>query len=231
MKTIFENDNDFLCDIQAPCFQMLSPEETELVKRSKTQILFRKGDTLTKQATFASYILFVIEGLSKQFIEGDHNRSFNIKIIKPGDFVGLSAVFSKNTYNYTTIALTDCRAFLVEKTTIEKVVKQNGEFGFNIIKRYCDQNTSLFDSLGNVIFKQMNGRIADVLLYLDSLKIENPDIFQLLSRKDLADFTGISTESTVKLLKSLEKDSIISLKEKDIIIEDKNRLLQISKTG
>ena len=41
MKTIVETDSEFICDIQAPCFQMLSHEETELVRASKTQILFR----------------------------------------------------------------------------------------------------------------------------------------------------------------------------------------------
>ena len=48
MKTILETDQDFICDIQAPCFQMLSPDEVELVRGSKTQVLFRKGDNLTK---------------------------------------------------------------------------------------------------------------------------------------------------------------------------------------
>ena len=30
MKTILEPDSDFICDILAPYFQMLSPEEVEL---------------------------------------------------------------------------------------------------------------------------------------------------------------------------------------------------------
>lgn len=64
-------DHDFICDIQAPCFQMLVPEEAELVRASKTQVLFRKGDSLTKQGAFASYVLFVIKGLAKQYLEGD----------------------------------------------------------------------------------------------------------------------------------------------------------------
>ena len=84
-------------------------------------------------------------------------------------------------------------------------------FGFSIIKRYCEQNANLFDSLRTIMYKQMNGRMADTLLYIDSLKSESPDIFQLLSRKDLADFAGISTESGVKLLKTFEKEGLISL--------------------
>jgi CRP/FNR family transcriptional regulator len=231
MKTIVETDNDFVCDIQAPCFMMLLPEEIELVRSSKTQVLFRKGDNLTKQGAFASYVLFIIEGLAKQYIEGDASKSFNLRIICPAEFIGLSSVFVKNTFNYSSVALTDCRAFLVEKDTIAKVAKQNGLFGFNIIKRYCEQNSNLFGTLHTVIYKHMNGRMADTLLYIDSLKNEYPEIFQLLSRKDVADFAGTSTESAVKLLKSFEKDGLITLNEKDVIIEKRDELAEISKRG
>ncbi len=231
MKTILETDNDFICDIQAPCFQMLTSEEVELVRGSKTQVLFRKGDHLTKQGAFASYVLFIISGIARQYIEGDANKTHNLRIIKPGEFVGLSAVFTKHTFNYSSISLTDCQVFLIEKDAIATVVKQNGLFGFTMIKRYCEQNANLVDTLRTVLYKQMNGRIAEILLYIEGCKKDNPHIFQLLSRKDLADFAGISTESAVKLLKSFEKDGLIELNEKDIEIVDPNGLAEISKKG
>lgn len=231
MRTIVETDNDFVCDIQAPCFAMLSPEEVELVRASKTQVLFRKGDNLTKQGAFASYILFIIDGLAKQYLESDASKSFNLRIIRPGEFVGLSTVFIKNTFNYSSVALTDCKAFLVEKDTIARVVKQNGMFGFNIIKRYCEQNANLFETLHTVIYKHINGRMSEVLLYIDGLKKEYPEVFQLLSRRDIADFAGTSTESAVKLLKSFEKDGLIELNEKDISVVNHGVLMEISKRG
>jgi CRP-like cAMP-binding protein len=231
MKTILETDSDFICDIQAPCFQMLLPEEAQLVRASKTQVLFRKDDNLTKQGAFASYVLFIIDGYAKQYLEGDGIKNYNLRIIKPGEFVGLSVVFSENTFNYSSVALTDCHVFLVEKEAIGKVVKQNGMFGFNIIKRYCEQNTNLLNTVRSLMYKQMNGRMADALLYIDSLKSEKAEIFQLLSRKDLAEFAGISTESTVKLLKNFEKDGFIELNDKDIKIVKQAALLEISRKG
>jgi CRP-like cAMP-binding protein len=231
MKTIFETDRDFICDIQAPCFQNLQPDEAEMVRSGKTQVLFRKGDNLTKQGVFTSYVLFILNGLAKQYIEGSNSRNFNLRIIRPGEFVGLSAVFHENIFKYSSVAITDCQAFLIEKETIAKLVKQNGTFGFSIIKRYCEQNDNLLALIRNLTGKQMNGRLADTLIYIDSLKNETPDIFQLLSRKDLADFTGISTESTVKLLKSFEKDGLIGLFEKDIVILKQDLLTEISRRG
>jgi CRP-like cAMP-binding protein len=231
MKTIVETDRDFICDIQAPCFQMLLPEEAEVVRTSKTQVLFRKEDNLSKQGAFASYVLFIINGFAKQYLEGDGLKNYNLRIIKPGEFVGLSAVFSGNTFNYSSVAITDCQAFLVEKDAIAKVIKQNGKFGFNIIKRYCEQNNDLLNNVRNLMYKQMNGRMADTLLYLDGLKKEKPDIFQLLSRRDLADFSGISTESAVKLLKQFAKDGLIELNDKDISVKRRDSLIEISKHG
>jgi CRP/FNR family transcriptional regulator len=231
MKTILETDHDFICDIQAPCFQTLTPEEVILVSASKTQVLFRKGDSLTKQGAFASYVLFVITGLAKQYLENETTSNYNLRIIKSGEFIGLSAVFSKNTFNYTSVAITDCQVFLIEKEAILKVVKQNGLFAFNIIKRYCEQNADLFSTIQNLHYKQMNGRLADALLYLDNLKSENSEIFQLLSRKDIAEFAGISTESTVKLLKAFERDGLIKLNEKNINIVNHDTLMEISKRG
>jgi CRP-like cAMP-binding protein len=207
MKTILETDSDFICDIQAPCFQMLIPEEAEVVRASKTQVLFRKDDNLTKQGAFASYVLFIISGYAKQYLENDSTR------------------------NYSSVAITDCQVFLIEKEAIAKVAKDNGKFGFQIIKRYCEQNTNLLGTVRSLMYKQMNGRLAETLLYLDSLKDGNEKIFQLLSRKDLADFAGISTESTVKLLKTFEKDGLIELHEKDIRLLKRETLLEISRRG
>ena len=231
MKTILETDHDFICDIQAPCFQILLPDEAELVRSSKTQVLFRRGDNLTKQGAFASYVLFIITGWVKQYIEGDLGRNFNLRIIRPGEFIGLSAVFNKNTFGYSCIALTDCQAVLIEKDVIARLIKENGEFGFSIIKRYCQLNGELTTTIQKVMYKQMNGRMAETLLYIDTFREENPEIFQLLSRKDIADFAGISTESGIKLLKAFEKDGSIKLNEKDIQLINLNALLEISKKG
>jgi len=231
MKTISESDKEFVCDINAVCFQNLTQEEAKLVSDSKTQVLFRKGENLTKQGAFASFVLFIVNGFVKQYVEDEGSKNFNLRIIKPGEFVGLSSVFTKESFNYSTSAITETLAILIEKETLEKIVKHNGLFGFNIIKRYCEQNAGLFELIKNIKFKQMHGNLAETILYVDSFKSVNKSIFSLLSRKDIADFAGTSTESAIKLLKSFEKDKLISLKEKDVIIKNRDKLLEISRKG
>jgi len=231
MKSISETDKEFICEMQAPCFQLLSGEEVELIRASKTQVLFRKGENLTKQGTFTSYVLFLMEGIVKQYVEGDGTHNYNLRIIQPGEFLGLSALFNKKIFSYSTVSLTEARVFLLEKDALFKVLQQNGAFAIEIIKRYSHHNNVLYDSIRHLMYKQMNGRMADALLYLSSDEFKSFNLFALLSRKDIADFAGLSTETGIKLLKSFEKDGLIQLDDKSISILKPELLMDISKRG
>jgi len=231
MKTISETDKDFQCEIKAPCLLRLTAEELALIRESKTQVLFRKGENLTKQGTFSSYVLFLMDGLVKQYVEGSGLHNYNLKILKAGEFLGLSTVFNTNTFSYSSIALTETRVFLIEKAAMSRVIQQNGLFAFDIINHYCNHNSSLHDAIRNLMYKQMNGRIADALLYLSSDEFSELDVFKHLSRKDIADFAGLSTETAIKLLKSFEKEGLIKLEDKNIVVLKAEALMDISKRG
>jgi CRP/FNR family transcriptional regulator len=164
-------------------------------------------------------------------VEGDLSHNFNIQLQHPGDFIGISSLFHQNTYSYSTVALTPTVAILIEKDTLQSVMKQNGGFAYGIISKYCRQDVLLYDIISRMMYKQMNGRIADSLLYLSSEVFAGEEVFIHLSRKDIAEFAGISTESAVKLLKSFEKDNLIRLEEKNIIILNRVALKEISKNG
>ena len=231
MQTYSALDDCVLGGLNAPCFANLLPEEIELVKDSKIQVQFRKGENLTKQGAFASSVLFVVEGLVRQYIVGDTHRDFNLRIIGNGEFIGLSAAFSKHTYDYSTVALRDTLACLIEKDAIAGLIKANGGFAYNLINRYYENDSSLYGTIRSMMYKQMHGRLADVLLYLDTVHYEGRSIFSFLSRKELADFAGLSTESTVKLLKGFEKDGLINLIDKDIEVVKHKELMEISRRG
>ncbi len=231
MKIITEAEPSFHCDIEAPCFAYLNEKEVDFIRKSKTMVAFRKGENLTKQGAFASYILFIIDGVVKQYIEGDITKSYNLRLYKAGEFVGLSAIYNENRFNYSSSAITDTRVYLIEKEVMLHVLENNALFATKIMKNYCRQNNFLFTALQNIIYKQMNGRMADALLYLNEEKYNDESIFPLLSRKDIAEFAGTSTESAVKILKSFERDEMIKLEEKDILILQKEKLEEISKRG
>ena len=77
----------------------------------------------------------------------------------------------------------------------------------------------------------MHGRIADTLIYLNEQSKKEGNIFLYLSRKDIAEFAGLSTETTVRLLTELKNDHIIDINGKDIKVLQAESLKEISQRG
>jgi len=63
------------------------------------------------------------------------------------------------------------------------------------------------------------------------MKAGAPEIFRFLLRRDLAGFAGISTENTVKLLKTFEKDGLIELHKEDIKLINHKSFTEIIRRG
>ena len=77
----------------------------------------------------------------------------------------------------------------------------------------------------------MHGRIADALIYLSSEIYESQVIGSEITRQDMADYTSMSKDSAIRILKELERDGIIALEGRNIEILANDRLQEISQRG
>lgn len=219
------------CKNRSVCFKELLTTELEFINSKKTQIVYSKGENISKQGAFASYIMYMIDGLVRNYLETTNRKKTNISIAKKGDFIGLSSIFAGNIYNHSVIALKEVKLCLIETEAIKKLIETNSKFAGSLVKKYAGAEKNLYEKIKSISYKNMNGRLADTLLYLSSENFIKHNIFSHLNRKDIADFACLSTESTVKLLNDYKKEGIIKFRDKDINIIDKNRLVQISLAG
>jgi len=219
------------CKKQAECFSKLVGEEIDFINQNKKLILYHKGETICKQGVFSSYVLNITGGLVKLYLESPNNKNINIKILKATDFIGFSSIYGNDTCNYTAVALKDTYICHIEKESFKILLHKNGTFASEIIKQYCHNEKQLFNKIQSLNNKQMHGRLADTLLYLSTENFSKKNIFSYLSRKDIANFAGLSTETTVRLLSELKNDNIISIKGKSIEITNLEKLKEISQLG
>ncbi len=77
----------------------------------------------------------------------------------------------------------------------------------------------------------MHARISDTLLYLLNINYNNKNILPLFSRKELAELTGVSVESAIRLLSEFRKQGIININGKKIEVINKDALHAISEKG
>jgi len=120
---------------------------------------------------------------------------------------------------------------MIEKVSINKLIRENAVFASEIIKWHCQIETHHYKKIKSLTYKQLHGRLADTLIYLSREDFEITNIFQYLTRKDLAELSAMSTEGAVRILSEFDKDGIIELNGKDIHILDLEKLVKISKAG
>ncbi len=206
--------------------QDLSKEEIKQLLRVKIE--FKKGETIFKQGAITSYIILLTSGLAKNYVEGNFDKGFNFKIVKPIAFVGLSSVYGKNAYAFSGSALTKCTAYLIDIQTFRSIMNRNSAFTNRILNWYCNITQHHLKRMSSIANKQALGRLSETLIYLSeeifNERIETSNV----SRKDIAELAAMSTESAVRFLSDLKKDKIIEISTNYIDIKKKNVLQLLS---
>lgn len=210
---------------------MLTEEELDYISTKKRQIVYNGGETVCKQGAFAPYVLYVLDGLVKVFVETGRGKFKSISLMKGGDFIAFSTVFGESVYNYTAMALKESTVCMIDKEGLKKILKDNRDFAFNIVSRNYRTENHLLEIIKTITHKQMPGKLATTLLYLAQEDFLKEDVFHYLTRKEIAEFAGITMESTVKLLKEFEQDKLITLEGKDIKIINRQGLEDVSIRG
>jgi CRP/FNR family transcriptional regulator len=219
------------CQKISRCFGKLLPDELDFVNHYKVQIAYRMGEDVCKQGAFASSIIYILDGLIKLYIEGPNNKSFIMRIVKPGEFIGLSSLYGENVFHYSARTMKETMVCMIEKESILKLIRENSSFGSEIIKWHCMIQTHHYKKIRSLTYKQLHGRLADTLIYLGGEDFGVRSIFKYMTRKDLAELSAMSTEGAVRILSEFDKDGLIELKGRDIRILDLQKLEQISKAG
>ena len=212
-------------------FNHLYPEELNIDGQYKTQITYLKGENIFKQGAFAPYVIYVVKGLVKVYLQTGYDKQTNISLAKTGDFLAFSSIFGENIHTYSAQAVKDSVICMIEKESLKEVLLNNPQFALEITSKNYRNERHLFEVIKNISYKQMRGKLASTLLYLSHEEFLKENVFAFLTRQDIADFASISTESAIKFLKEFEKEKVVKLSGRNIAIIDNDKLEIISRTG
>lgn len=213
------------------CLDKLTEEEHKLINENSVKINYKKGEMICKQGGFVSQIMYVEEGLAKVFIDNGTN-SLLLRITPGGSFIGLSAISEDYaTFPYSAKVYVDTVIRQIDVNVFRQILKKNNEFATEIINILSANSIQIYGRFFCLTFKQAYGRLADILLCLTE-RIFKMEKFDLpLSRKDIAELSGMSSETVVRMLKKFSEDGLIKMNGKNIEVLDIKRLQHISETG
>ncbi len=213
-----------------PLFRRLTADELEILNNNRIQLSFKKGEIINKQGAFASNIFFIIKGIAKVYIENGNNNLI-ISIVPAGSLIGLPSLSVGNVFHNSTKALVDTDIYSYDINTIKNMMRQNALFASEITDIINHNMVMLYDRFFSLTQKQLHGRLADILLCLSHKIYKSLDFELCMSRKDLAELTGMSTESAIRILKDFKDDRIIQISGKRLKILELEKIKRISATG
>lgn len=211
--------------------EQLIAENLNIGDRQKAKITYLRGEQIFKQGAFAPYIIYVVSGLVKVYLQTGYEKQINITLAKAGDFLAFASVFGESVHTYSAQALKESEICMIEKESLRAALLNNPEFALQITSRNYRIESLLLETIKNLSYKQMRGKLASSLLYLSQEEFAGENVFEYLTRQDLADFASVSAESAIKFLKEFEKEGIVNLNGKNIQLIDTAKLEQISKNG
>lgn len=203
----------------------------DLLDQHSVRIKYKKREIICKQGSFVSHVMYMEKGLTKVFID---NGSTNLvlKIIPEGNLLGLTSVSEDhNTFQYSAMAYVDSEVKLIDINIFRQMVRQNAEFAKEVIDILSANSVQIYGRFFCLTHKQAYGRLADILLCLANRVFKTDDFELPLSRRDLAELSGMSSETVIRMLKKFSDDKLILLEGKKFKVLDYERLNKISEIG
>jgi CRP-like cAMP-binding protein len=222
------------CVVRTPegtCFDLLTEDEKKLVDDNMVEVFYKKGEIICKQGSFASKIIFLSEGLVKVYLEGNP-KNLILTITPKNNLVGLPSIYEgNNTFLYSVSPYVDSWAKLIDINVFKLLLKQNAIFASRIIDILNENTAQAYGRFFCLTRKQFHGRMADIMLCLSDRIFKSLEFELPLSRNDLGDLTGMSTESVIRIMKEFKDDKLIKVSGKNITILDSDRMRKIGDVG
>ena len=210
--------------------EILTAEQINTVRANSVSLNYNKAEMVCKQGAFASNVYFVEKGLMKAYKEYKDGNLI-MRFVKPGEIVGLSSLYNKGVYLYSVASVGVSSVISVTSDVIKQLIRENPDFAEMAISKLNQVTVDEHERVISLTQKQLNGRIADAVLHFTN-NVYNADEFNLqLTRRDVADFCGMSTESAIRILKELHNDKIIKIEGKNLKIISKQLLMNVSEFG
>jgi len=219
------------CPFQWFVSSYVSKEEFERLHKTSIQVKYAKGEHIVKQGTISQHLVFLSKGRVKFNYETENGNNVILAIASSPGLLGGINLVNVDKFMFSIVAIEETEACLISTDILKELMNSNNQLTYKMVEFV---STIFKDSIFNFInlaHKQVNGRIADILLYLSRSVYKSMSFTLTLTRKELSEFANCSPENVIHTLSRFNKEGIIKLNNKSVEIVDLKKLENISKFG
>ncbi|MEZ5027037.1 MAG: Crp/Fnr family transcriptional regulator [Chitinophagales bacterium] len=229
MKPTFESDDCKHCSVRfQSVFCKTENDKIEEIDAAKICSVFKKGEIIFKEGSFASGVYCINKGKIKVSMVGDEGKEQIVRLAKQGDIIGYKALISGDKYSASATTLEDSNVCFIPREIFINILQKDANLSFEMMKILSNELRNAEVKITNLAQKPVRERLAETILFLkETYGIdEHNNINIALTREDIANLVGTATETTIRLLSEFKKDNIIELTGKKIRIINNQKLVK-----
>lgn len=180
---------------------------------------YTKGEIVHYNTELCSDIDFLIKGsLEVEHLNEDGSRLI-VRIFKPNDVIGINVTFSSNPYYIMNfVARENLTLLRIRKEVILEEMSQDKVLMSNILRNLSDNSLTIGSRIKNEFRVTIRNQLVTYLLSLYEKQSKNPVIIPI-SKTELAEHFGVSRTSISRELAKMEKEELLSVKGKIILLK------------
>lgn len=215
-----------------PIFATLSDAEFRSLQGIFLIRSFRRNQVIFLEEETGKYMYIVLAGKVKVTKTTPEGKETVLAIHQPGDFFGEMALLDGKTAPATVSAMEDCRIATVSGSDFQNYLMRNEKVVKQIIQVLCSRLRQVWAQVHSLSYSTADARIRGTLLQL-SRKHGVPDargiIIDLkITHQELAGMVGTSRETVSRTLAKLQRDGILQIDGRRIILRDPKALLPVT---
>lgn len=217
---------------QVPFFTHLAAEELAKVNEMFQEQGYSPGESIYFAGDPATHLYVVAVGKIKLIRHTLSGQDILLDILRPGEFFGSLAVLGDEEYQDTAQAQTNCCVLAVTAKSFQTILERYPPVVLSALNIVSQRLKEAQETVLQLSAHSVEQRIASVLLKLaekvgewqaEGLLIQMP-----LSRQDLAEMTGTTTETASRVMSQFQKDGFIRTGRQWVAITDYDGLSAIA---
>ncbi|MDO6475215.1 Crp/Fnr family transcriptional regulator [Alteromonas sp. 1_MG-2023] len=191
-------------------FNDMTPNELEQLDMCAEQTKCGSGEYLFRQHDRSVNVFNVISGTVSIERVSNNGRRQILGFLFPGDFVGVT---SSPCYDYAVRSLTKAEFYRFNRKKLYDLAEEMPHLKTNLTEINSRILNRTIDQLYILGQKKAHERLCFLFMHLlERLPGARPDRIELyMTRQDIADFLGLTTETVSRSLAKLKQDKLIAV--------------------
>jgi CRP/FNR family transcriptional regulator len=217
-----------------PVFAGLSERDWEKIADLFSERQYQKDDYIFLEGEAPEALYFVKTGKVKVLRHSTDGKDVVLRVCGPGGMLGTVGTFDGGGYPGTAQVIEDCAVLVVARNDCLTLVNRYPVFALWVIADLGSRLRSSAEQIRSLAVERVEQRIARVLLKLaETAGTTTPEgrvIEMPLTRQDVADMTGTTVETAIRVMSKFRRAGLIRTRRGKVVLVDEGALEEVSES-